>query len=104
MSAKSSVFTDSQTGLATISINNAGSFTSFDIPGGGSVFGINDLGEMVGVGHDPGLSGFLYSKGTVTTIAFPGALRTGRKGDKRFGRNNRRVFNFQYPPTAWIFV
>ena len=50
-------------------------YVTLDIPAGSfgtRVLGINDLAEVVGHGAEP-LSGFLYKKGTTSTVRVPGS-------------------------------
>ena len=50
------------------------SFITFDVPGGidTEILGLNNVGEFVGV-YGAATTGFLYSRGVVSTVAFPGA-------------------------------
>src|SRR5437870_4501830 len=62
-----------------------GTFTIINFPGGApytatAVFGINDLGKIVGTYYDAGVRGFLLDHGTFTTIDFPGATGTSAQG------------------------
>ena len=62
-----------------------GTLTIIDFPGGApytatAVFGINDLGKIVGTYYDAGVRGFLLDRGTFTTIDFPGATGTSAQG------------------------
>src|SRR5262245_41292686 len=67
--------------LASTSLAS-GTITVIDFPGdvpftSTAVYGINDIGEIVGAsgGH-----GFLLSRGIFTTIDFPGAVATSANG------------------------
>jgi len=60
-------------------------FTTFDVPGGTQteIIGLNNVGQFVG-SYGPQLpnqpSGFLYSSGVITSIAYPGAAETNPYG------------------------
>jgi probable HAF family extracellular repeat protein len=59
-------------------------FTTIDIPGatGGTTgYGINDSGQIVGGYSDStGNHGFVYTAGSITTIAVPGPFSTSANG------------------------